>query len=601
MEESKKEIKHSTFIDKIIDFLFSKDKRRWLISIFILGLFLRIIVARNISALGDEMIHGTHAIGFLHSGLISTILQSPLWFYLSDIVFQILPVTLFSLRFISVFYGAFSIILIYLIGSKIFDKKVGLISAFLFSVSYYIIRYSLAEMDVSAIFFLLMAVHFFITALENKKFPWLAAVCIGLAALIKTLSLYFVPAFVVGFFLFSKNEEESRRKKVKENIKHIIYFGLLIVLVFSPIIVHNYLWYKDKGQVDIYTAQYFKIEKARQAYVGVAGYSDSFIYFINKLPQFFIDMSVSIWKLDPVIVILGILGIIFGFFIKEKRKYWIFLLVFEIFSYILLLISANLPTHETTMVPVICIFGGFFIDKIAKKLGTISYKKAIFIILTLILIFQLYMLWPHLSSRSALSQMRGYAVESMDKNSIVVVDARIYRGRIAFLFNDFHYLESQYFPQILEVNNNITGTGVPIKAYFIEAVSDDYGWGTIKDQPEFNLSVENIFNFIKSNSIKEKTFYGGGGYDDETGKPILAVYQTTINLKPQIINLIDSTHDWFYYPVNYKPKEKIFDQYDVNGGFDNLLYKLAWLIIIVSIILAVIAPGRAVYELYKQK
>jgi hypothetical protein len=601
MEEPKEEIKNRTFTDKIIDFLFSKDERKWLIPIFIIGLFFRILLARNISALGDEMIHGTHAIGFLHSGLISTILQSPLWFYLSDLVFQILPVTLFSLRFISVFYGAFSIILIYLISSKIFDKKVGLISAFLFSVSYYIIRYSLAEMDVSAIFFLLLAVHFFLIALENKKFPWLAAVCIGIAALIKTLSLYFVPAFVVGFFLFSKNEHKDKRERIKENIKHIIYFGLLIILVFSPIIVHNYLWYKDKGQVDVYTAQYFKIEKSRQAYIGVAGFDASFSYFIERLPQFFISMSQSIWRLDPVIVILGILGIISGFFLKEKRKVWIFLFVFEISGYFLLLISANLPTHETTLMPVICIFGGVLIDQIAKKIGKISYKNVIFAILSILLIFQLYMLLPHLSSQSALSQMRSYAAESMDKNSVVVVDARIYRGRIAFLFHDFHYLESQYFPQILETNNNLTGTGNPMKVYFIEAVSDDYGWGTIQNQPEFNMSVENLFDFIKSNSIKEKTFYGGGGYDDATGKPILAVYQTTVSLKPQIIRLIDSTHDWFYYPIDYKPKERIFDQYDVIGSLDNLIYKLAWLIIIVSIILAVIAPLQVIYELYKQK
>lgn len=598
MENQKKE---QDFLSRTIDFVFSNDKRKWLIPIFILGLFLRIIVARNISALGDEMIHGTHAIGFLHSGLISTILQSPLWFYLSDIVFQILPVTLFSLRFLSVFYGAFSIILIYLIGSRIFDKKIGLISAFLFSVSYFIIRYSLAEMDISAVFFLLMAVHFFLIALENKKFPWLAAVCIGLAALIKTLSLYFVPAFVVGFFLFSKKDDEDKRKRLKGSIKNIIYFGLIIILIFTPIIVHNYLWYKDKGQVDVYTAQYFKIEKSRQAYVGVAGFDASFSYFIKRLPELFINMSVSIWHLDPVIVILGILGIFFGFFIKEKRKFWIFLLVFEISGYFFLLISANLQTHETTLVPVLCLFGGFFIDKIAKKLSVINYKRIIFVIFALILIFQLFMLWPHLTGRSALSQMREYAVESMDKNSIVVVDARIYRGRIAFLFNDFHYLESQYFPQILDMNNNLTGTAIPIKAYFIEAVQDDYGWGTIKNQPEFNSSVEQMFNYLRNNSIKEKTFYGGGGYDDETGKPILSVYQTTINLKPQVINLIDSTHDWFYYPVNYKPKEKIFDQYDVNGIFDNLLYKLVWLIIIISIILASIAPCLAVYELYKQK
>ena len=75
--------KKPSFIDKLVDFVFSDDKRKWLILIFLLGAILRFIVARNISALGDEMVHGPHAIGFLHSGLISTILHSSLWFYLT--------------------------------------------------------------------------------------------------------------------------------------------------------------------------------------------------------------------------------------------------------------------------------------------------------------------------------------------------------------------------------------------------------------------------------------------------------------------------------------------------------------------------------------
>ena len=68
-------------------------------------------------------------------------------------------------------------------------------------------------------------------AVEKQKFPLLAAICIGIASLIKTLSLFFVPAFLIGFFLFNKGQKSH----VKKSIKHIVYFGLIITLLFKTI------------------------------------------------------------------------------------------------------------------------------------------------------------------------------------------------------------------------------------------------------------------------------------------------------------------------------------------------------------------------------
>ena len=209
---------------------------------------------------------------------------------------------------------------------------------------------------------------------------------------------------------------------------------------------------------------------------------------------------------------------------------------------------------------------------------------------------------PHLTSRNATGKLRDYAITNMDKNSIVVADSRIYRGRIALLFNDFHYLESAYLPQVIEANKNLSGTDMPIKIYFVECGVDDCGWGTIKNQPEFNQSMEQIASLFSSNLDPQKILYGGGGegVEEKTYNEVYKVYETTINLKPQVVSLIDSTHDWFYYPVNYEPKEKIFDNYNVNGAVDGLIYKFAWLVIISSIILAILMPFLVIYYLIKE-
>ena len=105
-----------------------ETEKKWLILVLIIGALFRFLVARDITYLSDEMVHGPHAIGFLHSGLISSIVEAPIWFYLSDMAMKLLGVSLFSMRFLSFFFGSMSILVIYLLTAKMFDKKTALIS-----------------------------------------------------------------------------------------------------------------------------------------------------------------------------------------------------------------------------------------------------------------------------------------------------------------------------------------------------------------------------------------------------------------------------------------------------------------------------------------
>ncbi len=617
--------KQKTIIDKVIDFAFSNDERKWLIIILLFGAVLRFFAARNISLLGDEAIHGPHIIGFLHSGLISTFAHSPLWFYLGDIAIKFLGISVFSLRFLSFFYGTLSILLVYLIAKKIFNAKTGLISAFLLSISFFTIRYTLMEMDLAALFFLLVAVYAFILSMENKKFPWLAAVAIGLAGLIKTLSLFFVPAFLIAFFLFSKREENQReepkrtelevpKKKVIKTLIQIVLFGLIILAIFSPILAHNYFLCQDKGLIDVYFAKYFKdlknatgfpgcldLAKANEVYGMQLGYFES--SFENK--RFFegvTSLSMAVFNSDRLIVILGLLGILLVYSLKEKRKYWFFLILFNLFGLLFLALTDWLTTHIVTMMPVICIFGGFFLSRASEDLSkkiSISPKRILTIAILLILAFQFFTLWPFLSSECAMSKMRDYAVSNMDKNSIVITDSRIYTGRIPILFSDFHYIDAMAFSQLMQENQNLTNQ-IPVKIYYLECARDDCGWGTITPDSDLNKAMEQ-FTASFSQAPVIKTILGGGSYDEETGKPYFRVYSAAINLNPELISLIDSTHYWWYYPVNYKPKSQIFDAYNVQAGFDNLLYKLMWLITYASIAAAIILSFYPVYYLIKNK
>src|SRR3989344_3209364 len=159
----------NNFIDKILDFVFSKNNIKYILILFVLGFVLRGIVSVNSSPNADEMVHGTHALGIISSNKLQIMDQDAVWFYITDLFYNLFGKDLFGLRFASILFGALSIILVYLIGKKLFNERVALLSAFILTFSSYHVIMSLAEMDTSMMFFVLFSIYFLIRALKEEK------------------------------------------------------------------------------------------------------------------------------------------------------------------------------------------------------------------------------------------------------------------------------------------------------------------------------------------------------------------------------------------------------------------------------------------------
>ena len=585
-------VSKKNFLERFIDFIFSNDPRKWLLLIFLLGIILRIFAAINVEPNADEMVHGPQAVGIINSGVIGRVWESILWSYLTDFFQKFIGITMFSSRFLSFLFGSLAIIVVYLLGKELFNTRVGLISSFLLAISSYSLVYTRIEMDIPAIFFVLLASYFFIKTLKkNGNLSYLAAIFIGIAALIKTLSLFFVPAFIIYYCMHHKKVFD------KKIILSIIKFGLVILLVFSPIIIHNILWFEDKGMVDAYLSQYFNVGKSRQAFSSIQGINNGF-----KLSELFsgaIEATSIYFNIDPLAVVFGIFGLLF--FLYKKEKFSSFFLMFQAFSFVLIVITNRLPTHYAVLAPVLALYSAALIDYVCENyLKNISYKNKILIVLGIFLIISMVYAYPYIGSKSGISGLRDYASKNMESSSIVVADARIYRGQIMWSLIDKHYLEASYFPQILELNNNISESGkVPTTLYFVECAVDDCGWGTVKDQPDFNKSMEDLVSLFKNSTQKIATITGGGNINIDPTKPYFNIYKTQIAFSPELINTIDSTHSFFYYPAYYKPKDQIIDNYDVNGLINNLLYLMAKCIIWLSLIFCLLCIVLPFYLLYK--
>ncbi len=580
-------------IDKSVGFLFKNKALVVILLIFFLGTILRYVAANNVEPNADEMVHGPHAAGIIDSGVIGRVWESILWSYLTDFFYSIFGITMLTARLLSFIFGILTIILVYILAKEIFkNERIALIASFLMAISSFTIIYTLIEMDIAATFFILLAALFFIRRLKKDgKISYWAAAFIGVGALIKTLALFFVPAFAIFYFMHHKKIWD------KKLIFDIIKFGLLILLVFSPILIHNWLWYHDKMMVDAYFAQFFDVGKTREAYAGVAGVGDGFRF--NDMLFGAFGILKALFKIEPIITLLGILGLLF--FAQTKERYALFFTALQIFPFLGIDLTNRLETHYIVLIPVFALYGGAFINTLAEKYSAakISAKKIIIFLMIIALIVNIYIMFPYLSTQTAVAKMKSYTNENIKENDIVIVDTRIYRGRIMWLFLDTHYLEAISFPEFIELNKNATGNLQTYKLYYIECVPDDCGWGTIKDQPELNQAMEEITSFFKANAQEIKVLNGGGS-PVISKEPYFRVYSTNINLKPRLIERIDSTHNFFYYPERYEPKEEIFDNYNFSGAINKGLFMLAKLIIWAGFVIALLAIPMMFYLLWRE-
>src|SRR3989344_5623755 len=157
------------FLNKTLDFIFSKNNTKYILLLFIISLILRFIFAFYIGGSPDEMVYGVHAIGMINSGLLQEMHEDPVWFYLTDLVYKLFSVTLVSSRLLSIVFGSLSVIILYLLTKEMFNKRIALVTSILLTFSSFHILMTLTEMDVTMTFFMLLSSYFLVKYLKENK------------------------------------------------------------------------------------------------------------------------------------------------------------------------------------------------------------------------------------------------------------------------------------------------------------------------------------------------------------------------------------------------------------------------------------------------
>jgi len=332
-------------ISKVIDRVFAMRRSTiYLILIFILGFILRLIAAINIKVWADDMNTAVAAINFFSSGKLVLYNQSSgLWFIFTDIMYKIFGLTQLGSRFAALLFGSFSILIIYLLSREFFNDKVSLIAAFLLAISPFCIANTIAEIDVMAMFFVLLSMLLFIKALKTSSTInyALSGIFMGLAIYTKVYALLFIPSLLLYSLYFNKKSDKSSFSK--ENFKKISIFLLAIFIFAIPALAHNYLLYKDKGFLDLQftrtlglgkniSAQYYSWDHQFEAKNDWRGlFLGNSTNYGSPTPTLWVALN-FVRHGDPINFYLGILGLCLLIFSRKYPKdYLIFFILTIIF------------------------------------------------------------------------------------------------------------------------------------------------------------------------------------------------------------------------------------------------------------------------------
>lgn len=300
----------SIVIDKIV----SKYGTLFLGFLILTGFYFRFNNLGNLSFWIDEVSTTFASIGILQQGypiLPSGVPYTRAIFNTSLIAlsFKIFGISEFSARIISVIFGTLVIFLIYLVGARVANKRVGLLAALIITFSLWeIVMSREARMYVQFQFFYLLTAYLFYIGLEKNNFKvlLLSAVAFIFSYLLHVSILSFLP--VAAIYIL------SYKKEVVRNI-YFIYGSLVVIgltllyLVFwgksffENIVLNAPLW----GQASFY--YYALAPNIDILFLLLIGMSVPLLFLKNELIinknnsylllNFFISLillSISAWK-----------------------------------------------------------------------------------------------------------------------------------------------------------------------------------------------------------------------------------------------------------------------------------------------------------------
>lgn len=294
--------------------------------------------------------------------------QGPFWTYLLSLCLFLFSFDPASGAYLTVILGVLSVLGIYIVGSRLFSKRVGLIASLFYATSPLVVFYMRLPYHTSPIPFFVLIYIFFLHKVNQKKLIFLPLTLIFLSILynfeISTVSLGAAFAWILGYKLFKK--EIGIKDILNKKILTLSAVGLMSSLL--PMILYDirngfpqtikfsaWIIYRGISFLGFYQQGTFSINKITIMLNFLFSNFTKLIFAQNSLISFIVLIVLICWT-------------IYMFFRREKSSSYN--LIFLLFLVPLVLIVFNQTPSDAYLpifFPIVILLFSLFIDFITTK------------------------------------------------------------------------------------------------------------------------------------------------------------------------------------------------------------------------------------------
>ena len=210
------------------------------------------------------------------------------------------------------FFAALSILLIFLLGTEIYNEKIGIFAALLGSLSiWFLVMSSTMLSHISCMFFVLLFLLFLFRSIKNPTVlnGLLAGIGLGGAYLIRPyhsflISLPFLIYLSIKFF-----------ENVKKRFKNILTFGLMVTIFISILLVYNRKTNDDPFTLG-YNVCYGKDLSLGFGHSSYLEYAHTPLLGVKNLTDNYLEMNKNMfgWPISSFLAVLPL------FWIARRKK-----------------------------------------------------------------------------------------------------------------------------------------------------------------------------------------------------------------------------------------------------------------------------------------
>ncbi len=549
-------------------------KKDWLVLGIILAIciILRVLFALNYQMTADEGVYSVRAIDIIKHQSISTVDQAPIWFYITDIAYNIFGTTDFALRLLPILASLGIVMLIFLFCAQFYDKTVGFVAAGLFTLSNFALQQT-TEMNLAMTFFVLFSLYCFVLAFKYanvKASMWYLTSAFFLASIavaIKTTAVLIIPVYIVFLILHRKKLTYFK----KSTTLKLGLVALASIIPVIPIIIYNYLLNKYVGIYDILVTEFLNGGLTGTAYEGLAG---PVIKLSHLLPYTWNFLS-QLLRYDFILLALFLVGIYFA----RKMKYFELIIAVFGIQFLVIALSTGTLKHYVSAIVLMSIIAGYAIVKIYRQaMEKELLHTTIIIALIVLLCIQLGLYHDYLQP-SARSDLRTYIHNEVPQDALVIMDASIYNNFALWLGNDRTMVENYDFFKMLQVYNESKNIAVT-KIYYVSCANGDCGWGAGKT----NSGMKDMDTYLRKqiSSPPIRTFSSS---NSEEKYEVLVVQA---GLPAEIVRDAYMTNNFYMHNLRWRYAPGSIDGFTPAGN-DVLIHDTGFIIMLLVSIIAIIA------------